>query len=75
MELSTPDDAVTAQALFPQDGRLFLRLCSMWERPVSVRFDRPVKSVNLALKRRKAEGSSVLLNPWRAQTYQIGRID
>ena len=71
MELPKIEDAVSVQALFPQDGRLFLRLCNMSEKPVSVPLDRPVKAVNLALTERTPAPSPLLLHPWRAQTYEI----
>jgi hypothetical protein len=67
-------DAVTVQALFPQDGRLFLRLCNMGETPVSVPLSRPVNAINMALTERTPAAPPLLLHPWRAQTYEIGRF-
>ncbi len=72
VELPKVEDAVTVQALFPQDGKLFLRLCNMGEKPVSVSTDRELASVNLALTQRNPAALPLLLHPWRAQTYEIG---
>ena len=71
IELPQTDDAVTVMALFPQDGKLFLRLCDMSEKPVSVSMDRDLAAVNLALTERKPVVSPLLLHPWQAQTYEI----
>ena len=71
VDLPKVEDAVTVQALFPQDGHLFIRLCNMGEKPVSVALPRPVQEVNMALTERKPAVSPLLLHPWRAQTYQI----
>jgi hypothetical protein len=69
--LPATEDAVTVLALFPQDGKLFLRLCDMSEKPVTVSMDRALAAVNLALTERKPVASPVLLHPWKAQTYEI----
>lgn len=69
--LPMTDDAVTVLAIFPQDEKLFLRLCDMSEKPVSVSVDRELAAVNLALTERKPVASPLLLHPWRAQTYEI----
>lgn len=71
IELPKVEDAVTALSLFPQDGHLFLRLCNMSEKPVSVPLSRPVKAINMALSERASTVSPLLLHPWRAQTYEI----
>jgi hypothetical protein len=65
------EDAVTVQALFPQDGKLFLRLCNMGEEPVSVPLQGAVTATNLALVESTPVASPILLHPWRAQTYEI----
>ncbi|MCY2931317.1 MAG: hypothetical protein NTV86_17880, partial [Planctomycetota bacterium] len=71
VELPPSEDAVTVQALFPQDGRLFLRLVNMCEKPLSVSLPRRVEAVNMALTKRTPAPSPLLLHPWRAQTYEI----
>jgi hypothetical protein len=71
VELPRVDDAVTVQALFPQDGKLFLRLCNMGEKPVSVPLQGAVTATNLALVEGEPVASPILLHPWRAQTYVI----
>jgi len=71
VELPEMDDAVTVQALFPQHGHLFLRLCNMSEKPVSVPLARRVEAINMALTKRTPAASPLLLHPWRAQTYEI----
>jgi len=71
VQLPKVEDAVTVQALFPQDGRLFLRLCNMCEKPVSVTLARRVEAINMALTKRTPAPSPLLLHPWRAQTYEI----
>jgi hypothetical protein len=71
VELPKVEDAVTVQALFPQDGKLFLRLCNMGEKPVSVPLQGPVVAINLALTETAPATSPLLLHPWRAQTYEI----
>ncbi|MCY2924014.1 MAG: hypothetical protein NT031_00995 [Planctomycetota bacterium] len=65
------EDAVTVQALFPQDAQVFLRLCNMGATPLSVPLAMPVEAINLALTERTPAPSPVLLAPWRVQTYQI----
>jgi alpha-mannosidase len=71
VELPKVEDAVTVQALFPQDGHLFLRLCNMNEKPASVPLSRPVQAINLALTERSPAPAPLLLHPWRAQTYEL----
>jgi alpha-mannosidase len=71
IEVPKVDAAVTALALFPQDGRLFLRLCNMSSAPESVRLDRVAGVVDLALRTRAP--ACPCLHPWRAQTYEIER--
>lgn len=73
VELPEVENAVTVQALFPQDGKLFLRLCNMGEKPVSVPLQRPVVETNLALTRCTPAVSPLLLHSWRAQTYEINK--
>ncbi|MCY2928312.1 MAG: hypothetical protein NTV86_02230 [Planctomycetota bacterium] len=70
VELPRFEDAVTVQALFPQDGEVFLRLCNMGETPLSVPLA-PVEAINLALTKRTPAPSPLLLHPWRVQTYRI----
>jgi hypothetical protein len=71
VELPKVEDAVTVQAFFPQDGKLFLRLCNMGETPLSVPLAAPVEAINLALTQRTPTPSPLLLHPWRVQTYEI----
>jgi len=71
VELPKVENAVTVQALFPQDGKLLLRLCNMGEKPVSVPLQRLVVEINMALTKSTPVSSPVLLHPWRAQTYEI----
>lgn len=71
VNLPATGDAVTVLAFFPQDGKLFLRLCDMSERPVSIPMDVDLVAVNLALTERTPVTSPLLLHPWKAQTYEI----
>ncbi|MCY2925862.1 MAG: hypothetical protein NT031_10550 [Planctomycetota bacterium] len=71
VELPKMDDAVTVQALFPQDGRLFLRLINMGEKPMSVALPGRVAAINMALTKPTPVDSPLLLHPWRAQTYEM----
>ena len=71
LELPAVEDAVTVQALFPQDGQVFLRLCNMGSTPLSVPLAAPVEAINLALTQRTPAPSPLLLHPWRVQTYRI----
>ncbi|MEI7836481.1 MAG: hypothetical protein WCK05_08715 [Planctomycetota bacterium] len=71
LEWPIVEDAVTVQALFPQDGQVFLRLCNMGQTPLSVPLAMPAEAINLALSERTPAPSPLLLHPWRVQTYRI----
>jgi hypothetical protein len=62
---------VAAQAIFPQDGALFLRLCNMGPTPVRAKLP-PCRTADAALRIGKPIVAPVTLAPWRAQTYAVG---
>jgi len=72
VDLGRLPDAVTALALFPQDGRLFLRLCNMSADPVRVRLPARTRAADLALHVGDDVRGEVTLHPWRGQTYEVG---
>jgi alpha-mannosidase len=62
---------VAVQALFPQDGALFLRLCNMGPAPLRAKLP-PCRTADAALRVGKPVAAPVTLAPWRAQTYAMG---
>ncbi len=60
-------------ALFPQEGKLWLRLVNMSPAKVSATCREVTAASNLALTESLESGSKLNLMPWRAQTYELKR--
>ena len=70
VDLGASPDSVTALALFPQDGHVFVRLCNMSPAPLAVKLP-AARSADLALRLGSAVTGPPKLSPWRAQTYEL----
>ena len=70
VDLGQCADPVTALALFPQDGRVFLRLCNMSPEPLAAKLP-AARTADLALRLGNVVTGPAKLSPWRAQTYEL----